>query len=334
MFAIDVHAHIVRLEALAEMYRVHPDLAHELVELEEGHHLRYPNGTLAPIPTKMFDIDERLAAMDRQRVDIQILAIQPRQYHYNVPPQAGADMARIQNDANIDLSDLYPDRFHVFLTLPLQDLDAALRELARVGSHPRVRGIQIGTNINGQNLDGPHLAPLWEALVNERLPVWIHPSPTGMTALERLGSYGLVNLIGNPLESTIAIASLIFGGVLEQYPSLLFGFVHGGGFAPYQTGRWDHGWENRANARAVIARPPTDYFKRMFFDSLTHDRESLRLLGERVGWQQVVIGTDYPFIMGEADPVGAIEELGLPAEAAAAVLGENAARFLRPVGDG
>jgi aminocarboxymuconate-semialdehyde decarboxylase len=329
--AIDVHAHILLKESLREMYAAHPDVAHELIEKEGQHYLRYPDGKLAHLPSSMFDIDERIAAMDRQGVQVQAMAIQPRQYHYNVPGQVGADFSRIQNERNIELSRSHPERLHVMLTLPMQDAGLAIKEIDRVGSIPTVRGIQTGGNINGTNLDSPDLDPIWAALADADLPVLMHPGITGMAAADRLRSYGLINLIGNPLETTIAIASLIFGGVLERHPDLRFGFVHGGGFAPYQTGRWDHGWADKEEAQESIKVAPTKYFRRMFFDTLTHDRDSLEFLGKRVGWHQVFIGTDYPFGMGDRDPVGHVMDLHLDDQTTEAVLSANAHRFLRPL---
>lgn len=329
---IDLHAHVILRDALDEMKASHPEAAPELLERDGALFLQYPGrDPLGPVPRSMFSVDERLSDMERQQVDIQLLSVPPPQFYYHVDSAVGSDFARIQNDAMLRTSDEHPDRFHVFPTLPLQDVSAAVRELGRVSQHPRVRGVEIGTHVNQANLDDPGLEPLWTALAEARLPVWIHPDQRGVAGTDRLTSYYLVNLIGNPLESTIAIAALIFGGVLERHADLRFGFVHGGGFAPYQTGRWDHGWGCRTEPKQHIAVPPTTYFKRMFFDSLTHDALSLEMLGRRVGWRQVVLGSDYPFDMASSDPVAAVKQLGLPAQDEAAVLSENAERFLRPL---
>ncbi|MGH9245326.1 MAG: amidohydrolase family protein [Acidimicrobiales bacterium] len=199
------------------------------------------------------------------------------------------------------------------------------------GHAQRPGGVEIGTNVNGQDLDAPDLEELWSTLEAADLPVWIHPDQRAIAGSDRLAPYYLVNLIGNPLESTIAIASLIFGGVIERHPGLRFGFVHGGGFAPYQIGRWDQGWGCRAEPRTVIDRiSPSEYFGRLYFDSLTHDPLSLELLGRRVGWDHVVLGSDYPFDMAAADPVDALERVALTPDQRESVLTRNAERFLRP----
>jgi aminocarboxymuconate-semialdehyde decarboxylase len=270
--------------------------------------------------------------MDRQRVDIQVIAIPPPNFHYHVPAQVGIDFATIQNDALMELSESQPGRFHVFATLPLQDVNASLTELDRVATAPRVRGVQIGTNINGVELDDPRFEEMWTELERRDFPVWLHPDQRSIAGADRLGDYYLQNFIGNPLESTVASARLIFGGVLERHPDLRFGFVHGGGFTPYQIGRWEHGWRVRDEAKVHIAEHgPDHYFGKMFFDSLTHDVLSLEMLGRRVGWDHVVLGSDYPFDMAAADPVTGVEAVGLDETDRSLVLEENAKRFLRPM---
>jgi aminocarboxymuconate-semialdehyde decarboxylase len=333
----DVHAHVIVREALDEMRASHPDHAPELHEADGAFWVMFPGGRarLGPIPAGMFDVELRLADMDRQRVDVQLLSVAPPTYHYHVPAEAGNAFAQIQNDAMLRVAEKHPDRFAVFATLPLQDPDAAVAEVGRVAGHGRVRGVQIGTNVNKVNLDDPALEPVWAALADAGLPVWVHPDQRGSAGEDRLGQYYLVNLIGNPLESTIAMGALIFGGVVERHPTLRFGFVHGGGFTPYQIGRWDHGWGCRPEPKKVVADvPPSEYFGRFFFDSLTHDALSLELLGRRVGWDHVVVGSDYPFDMASDDPVGGVEKVDLTAEQRQAVFEGNAERFLRPLPEG
>jgi aminocarboxymuconate-semialdehyde decarboxylase len=332
---IDLHAHAIVPDAVRAMHEAHPDEAPELTEEEGVTYLAFPGRErLGPLHAGTFDPAARLADMDGQRVDLQVIAVPPAFFHYHVAGTVGSDFARIQNDGLMALSDSNPARFHVFATLALQDVPAALDEIDRIVAHPRVRGIQIGTNVDGTDLDDAGLSPVWQALESADLPVWVHPDQRSLAGKDRLSSYYLQNLIGNPLESTIAIARLIFGGVLERHQELRFGFVHGGGFAPYQTGRWNHGWKIRNEPKSVIAGvEPGKYLGRMFFDSLTHDAASLGLLGRRVGWSNVVLGSDYPFDMGSADPVGSVEATALTEDQQRAVLESNADRFLRPIAE-
>lgn len=333
MSSIDVHAHAIVVEALKAMSGAHPEHGPQL-QTEGGlRYLQYPGRSrLGPLPDAIFEPTLRLAAMDRQRVDVQVLAIPPPNFHYHVPPKVGGDFARIQNDALSALSDDEPERLHWLATLPLQDIDASLEEIGRVVGHQRMRGVQIGTNVDGVDLDDPRLEPVWAALEEADLPILLHPDQRAIAGAERLNRFYLQNMVGLPMESTIAAARLIFGGVLERHPNLRFGFVHGGGFSPYQVGRWDHGWEVRSEAKEHISsNPPSSYYARFWFDSLTHDRASLLFLGERVGWQQVMLGSDYPFDMAEADPVTRVEDAGLAPADLERVLSSSANRFLRPL---
>ncbi|MDH5295350.1 MAG: amidohydrolase, partial [Acidimicrobiia bacterium] len=319
--------------ALSEMAAAHPDHGPSLFEEEGVTYLAYPGrARLGPLPRGIFDPEVRISEMDDQRVDVQVIAIAPPNYFYHAPANVGAEFATIQNNHLLALSDSNPDRFHVFGTLPLQDVDASLAELDRIEAFPRLRGIQIGTNINGVNLDAAELEPFWAAMEARNLPVWVHGDQRMLAGADRLGKYYLQNFIGQPLESTIAMGYLIFGGVLERYPNLRFGWVHGGGFLPYQIGRWDHGWSVRTEAVQVIAdTPPSAYFKKMWFDTLTHDPLSLDFLGRRVGWDHVVLGSDYPFDMASVDPVGGVDAISLSDENRTKVLQTNAETFLRPL---
>ncbi len=328
MTTVDLHAHAIPSSMVAAMQQAHPDQAPTLTEREDGHHLAYANGRKSgPLPFGMLDGAARLADMDAAGVDRQVVSPAPPNFGYGLPAEVGIDFTRLQNDALLELSALAPDRLQVFADLPMQDVDACLAELERVGAEPAVKGVEIGSNISGRNLDAPEFEPLWEALAAADLAVLVHPDK--VAGADRLTSYYLQNFIGNPTDSTIAIASLVFGGVLERHPPLRFCFVHGGGFAPYQIGRWDHGWRCRPEAQTVITTAPSEYFSRLFFDSLTHDRLSLEFLGARVGWDHVVLGSDYQFDMADRDPVGSVRALGLDPADEARVLGGNADQLLR-----
>jgi aminocarboxymuconate-semialdehyde decarboxylase len=332
---IDIHAHAIVPAALTEMAASHPDHGPTLVEDGGRRYLLYPGRErLGPLPDGIFEPELRLADMDRQRVDLQVIAIPPPNFHYHVPPEVGADFASIQNDALIALSDSQPDRFHLFATLPLQDIAASISEIDRVAGQERVRGVQIGSNIDGTDVDDPALEPVWTELERRNLPVWFHSDQRSIAGADRLQTYYLQNLIGIPLESTIAAAKLIFGGVLDRHPDLRFGFTHGGGFSPYQLGRWEHGWTVRPEPKVHISETgPRRFYGTMFFDSLTHDALSLELLGRRVGWDHVALGSDYPFDMASTDPVAGVEAVELSPADRALVLEGTAHRFLRPLGE-
>ena len=331
---VDLHAHANVPDALAAMAASHPDYGPELIQAEGRQWLKYPaRERLGPLPDVIFNPVERLAEMDRQRVDIQVIAIPPPNFHYHIPGAAGVDFARIQNDGLLQLSAMHPDRFHVFGTLALQDIAASVTEIERIAEVPHVRGIQIGTNIMGTDLDDLSFQPVFAALEAANLSVWLHPDQRSIAGIERLTKYYLQNYIGNPLESTIAMGRIIFGGVVDRHPNLRFGFVHGGGFTPYQISRWDHGWATRSESQVVIGSetPPSDYLSRFWIDSLTHDALSLEMLGRRIGWDKVVLGSDFPFDMASPDPVAWVEAVEMSNADRERVLSGNATNFLRPM---
>lgn len=334
MATIDLHAHAIVPEALSEMAAAHPDHGPVLIQAKGRQFLKYPaRERLGPLPDVIFDPVGRLREMDRQRVDIQVIATPPPNFHYHIPGAAAVDFARIQNDGLLALSASNPERFHVFGTLALQDIEASVAEVKRIATFSHIRGVQIGTNIMGTDLDDHSFQPVFSALEAADLPVWLHPDQRSIAGVERLTKYYLQNYIGNPLESTIAMGCIIFGGVMDRHPNLRFGFVHGGGFTPYQVARWDHGWATRSESQVVIGAdtPPSDYFSRFWIDSLTHDPLSLELLGRRIGWDKVVLGSDFPFDMASVDPVGGVEAVEMSDDDRERVLSTNADAFLRPM---
>lgn len=325
---IDVHAHIVPEGLVGRLQRASTGHAPEQVDEEGGRFLVFSGGRRSgPLPAGMFELEPRIADMDRLGISEQVVSAPPVHFFYGAPADVAAEFASLGNDAILDVCGASGGRLSALVTLPMQDPGRACAELDRVADHADVRGVAIGTAIGTKNHDEPEFEPVWEALERRNLPVLVHPVDV---PLERLNRYYLRNFIGNPLDSTIAIASLIFGGVLERHPKLRFGFVHGGGFAPYQIGRFDHGWRVRAEARTVIQRPPSEYFAQLYFDCLTHDDLSCRFLIDRVGADRAMLGSDYLYDMADHDPVASIDRVAAGAVEREAVLHGTAERFLRP----
>ena len=326
MPTIDAHAHLIAPDAIAAIAEVLPRYAPTFLERDQGRFLRYPNGRESgPLPPGMTDVTVRLADMDRAGVDLQLLSPSPPQFGGDLPPADAAVHARLVNDATLTTAEHCPDRLLALLTLPVQDPAAALAELGRLGDHPLVRGVELAALTGGLPLDDPALEPLWAELERRAAFVLIHPAPADAPQYRR---HFLRNLVGNPSDTTLATAGLIFGGVLERHPRLTLCLVHGGGFAPYQIGRWDQGWRLRPELRASISRPPSEYLRRCYFDTLTHGAAALRFLGDQVGWDRVVLGSDYCFDMASADPVGTVRDLGLDEIDEAAVLGGTLAALI------
>jgi aminocarboxymuconate-semialdehyde decarboxylase len=327
----DIHAHIVPRATVERLQQSYPLIAPVEIRDEGGYFLGYPSGRRSgPIPEGMLDAEPRLEDMRNQRVDHQAISVPPTHFYYRFDAAASADLAVLQNDGMREVVGRNPDAFSMLATLPMQNPAAAVREIERLAGDRAVRGIEICTNIAGTNLDDASFEDVWAAAEQAGLPILLHPD--NVAGADRLGRYYLQNFIGNPLDSTIAAASLIFGGVFDRYPGLRFGLCHGGGFLPYQIGRWDHGWACRSEAQVNISRAPSTYLDHFVIDSLTHDAASLRLLVERMGPDRVALGSDYPFDMADPDPVGSLERANLAPEVIAKIASETPQRFLRPTG--
>jgi aminocarboxymuconate-semialdehyde decarboxylase len=213
-------------------------------------------------------------------------------------------------------------------TVALQDVPSAVAELARVVQVLGFPGIEISSNVNGIDLDHPSFEPFFSRAQELDALIFIHPY--GFSHADRLKEFYLNNVIGQPLDSTVAVLRLIFSGVLERYPRLKICVGHGGGYVPFYLGRVDHAYRVRPECHTWISMPPSAYLKKLYFDTVVFEAGSLSYLVEQVGAEHVVLGTDYPFDMGEADPVGLISSMsGASKSDIEKILGRNSASLLR-----
>ncbi len=303
---IDVHAHTVPRDFIAELAKEVPEAAPALIERDGEWWFQYPSGRMSgPIPLGMVDVDARLADMDAAGVQLQALSVPPPHFNYRLGEQAAAVAARLHNDAMIAMARQHPDRFVVLGHLPMQSEQAAHDELQRLIAIDEVVGLELGTNVAGANLGDEAYASVWEAINASGLAVVLHPG-ADVAGMDRMHDHFIHNFVGNPTDSTIAAASLIFQGVLTRNTALRVALLHGGGFLPYQIGRFDHGWSVRPESRQFLDVAPSTLLDRFWFDTLTHDDLSLRFLHDRVGDDRLVLGSDYPFDMADADPVGSL----------------------------
>ncbi|MGZ8631943.1 MAG: amidohydrolase family protein [Actinomycetota bacterium] len=325
---IDIHCHVMSPDA-AQMAR--PFFTSEkdpFIHFAGPASTAYNEQHFSEILPKLSIVEERLADMDRMGIDIQAISVAPPQYYYWAEPDLGQKLARIQNDNLAGIVAAHPDRFVGLGTVPLQDVGASLDELDRIAKDLRFSGVEICTNVNGDDFDDPRFLPFFERCRDLDLVIVVHPN--GFTQGERLAAYYLINTVGMPLDSTVFLARLIFGGVLERVPDVKMCVVHGGGYLPSYPARYDHAWRERADVRERIPHhPPSSYLKRLHFDTMLYDAYELAILVQRYGADHILLGTDYPYDMGEDDPVELICSIeGLSDTERALILGGNAARLL------
>jgi aminocarboxymuconate-semialdehyde decarboxylase len=326
---IDVHAHILDLETIRILQKEAPKAGFKLTRIDdESGTLDFGGRVVTPFPRGGWDLDRRLRDMDTGGFDVQVLSICPFTFCYWLEPELTLAVSQIQNNQIAALAKRMPDRFLGLATLPMQAPKLAADELRRAMTKLGMRGVQIGSMVNGRNLDDPALEPVWATAAELGAFILVHPmNAVGVPGVE---SYYLKNLIGNPLDTTIAVASLVFGGVLERHPALTFCMVHGGGFAPYQFGRFIHGWVVRDEPKMGLKTSPQASLGRLFYDTILHDPRPLQYLVDLVGSSRVLLGSDYPFDMGQYD-VGMVRSLDLSEPEKVSILRGNAARLIGPV---
>ena len=236
---------------------------------------------------------------------------------YELPSDLGRRWSQALNDAIADSAQTFPDEFIGFATVPLQDVSAAVHELERAVKDLGLEGVEIATSVNGVGLDDRSLDPFWQISQDLNLPILIHPHY--VSGADRMGSYHLRNLVGNPAETALAGARLLFGGVLERYPGLKIILSHGGGALPHLCGRLQQGFQVRSECRAR-ASEPMDHLRHLYYDTIVFDEMILRHTVEIVGASQMVLGTDYPFDMSEDSPVSFVKRAQLPTNETAKIL--------------
>jgi len=325
--SIDIHTHILADATIKLMQKELPKLNLKLTPYDDENAVVEVAGVpYRPFPRGGHDIARRLAEMDAAEVDMHVLSVSPQTWLYNQEAAVTAATAAIQNNEIARHVKEYPQRFAGIATLPMQAPDKAADELRRAVQKLGLHGTMIGSNVNGKNLDDPSFEPLWAAAAELDTLLVIHPG--NVAGADRLRSYYLNNLIGNPLDTTIAAACLIFGGVMARYPQLNFLMVHAGGFIPYQGGRWVHGWQVRPEPKAHLDHSPQRYLDRFLYDTIAHSKTVCEFLIAAAGADRVLLGSDYPYDMGMLDCVRQVRALDIPPAARDKILGGNAAAIL------
>ncbi len=324
---VDIHAHVA-VPAAGAFVRPHLDLSKiPLAHFAAADTKQLNQQQEADRRSRITQYDERLKDLDAMGIDVQIVMPPPPQCYVSLPVDIAVKAARMVNDGIAEYVTKYPDRFVPLGTVPMQDGKEAALELERIVRKLGFKGVQILTNVARNEISAPAYAPFWAKAEELNTLVVIHPN--GFTEGRRLSRYYFNNVIGNPLETALALHDLIFDGVLERHPNLKILAVHGGGYLPSYCGRIDHAWGARSDAHASLPKPPTSYLKKIYFDTVVFTPHQLEALIKLFGADQILMGTDYPFDMGEYDPIGHLASVGTLDQATiAAIAGGNARRLL------
>lgn len=328
MLKIDVHTHILPsdIPRWKDKFGYGGFISLDHYQPRCARMLRDDGVAFRDVEENCWSAERRIEECDVSGVNVQVLSTVPVMFGYWAKPQDGAEIAAFLNDHIAGIVSEFPNRFVGLGTVPMQDVDLAIRELERCKSNG-LAGVQIGTNINQLNLSEPQFFEIFAACERLGMAVFVHPWE--MAGEADMQKYWLPWLVGMPAEVTRAICSLIFSGTLERLPNLRMCFAHGGGSFPATIGRIEHGFNVRPELCAVDnPQDPRKYLNQIYFDSLVHDAATLKFLVEMTGAERIALGTDYPFPLGEAEPGKLIESCGFSGEIVNRLLGGTALEWL------
>jgi aminocarboxymuconate-semialdehyde decarboxylase len=308
MTAMDVHSHVIPT-GVVEAMTADPDTFSVHIETDgDSKYVVHNQGFKYPLFGEFTDPAQKLEAMDRKSIGVSVLSPPPTLFYYGAPAKVGLDICHLINDGIAEFTATHPTRFRGMGIAPMQDAELAAEELERVVNEYGFRSVEIGTSVEGAQLAEDRFKPFFERAEKLGTLVFTHPYYVG--SKQGLEDYYLTNLLGNPWDSTVMISHLLFGGTLDEFPNLKLCVAHGGGFAPYQIGRLQHGHEVRTEPKKETRTPPLDLLRRLTFDTVVFNPLALRYLLDLVGADHVLLGSDAPFDMGDEDPVATLD--GVP----------------------
>jgi aminocarboxymuconate-semialdehyde decarboxylase len=327
---VDIHCHYLNTDAAAKVADRNPGQYEPSVKYANALTRETNVRQMKDRGTKLSSIEVRLKDMDRMGIDVQAVSPAPHQTYYWTEPGEGRDLARMVNERLAEICAQRPERFVALGTVPLQDVSLAVQELTHCVKTLGLRGVEINPSVNGMDLTDQKLNLDKFFSKAQELDIVIFMHPIGFTQGERLMDHYFNNVIGNPLETTVAASHLIFDGVMDRYPKLKVVLPHGGGYLAHYWARMDHAFKARPDCRVSIKKKPSSYLEKFYFDTITFDRGMLRHLVERFGADHVLLGTDYPYDMGMEHPVDFIGGTdGVSQADKERIMGANAARLLK-----
>ena len=325
---IDIHAHYVPADSLRVASEIGQRQGLKLGKSERDLDVVTRDGKpfLTQPKAEFSDLELRLSIMDSQGVDMQALSPAGSYFFYWMAAEQSLEYARWLNDRLAEAVAKHPRRFVALGSVPMQNPAKAVSEMERAVTKLGLRGVEVASNINGRYFDDPGFTPFWEAAQALDVLIFVHPNQ--VVGADRMRDYNLANLIGNPTDTSLAFAKLIFGGQLERFPRLKFLLAHAGGFLPYTWGRLDRGYRIQDSATAKISKPPSEFVKLLHFDTITHSAMALEYLVANFGADKVLLGSDYPYDMGDPEPVQSLRRIKIGANDLAAISHTNAQRLL------
>ncbi|MEM7033375.1 MAG: amidohydrolase family protein [Chloroflexota bacterium] len=328
MFSLDIHCHFFPEAYLEEARKADNPFHASLTHGPDGRERLVCAGSFDhPLTPDFHDAERMIQDLDARKLSMAAISSAPPTLSYWADAASATDLAQRMNNSTAQRVTAYPDRFIGLATVPLQDIPASIKEAKRAINELGLAGFQIGSNVGGTNLNDSRFFPFFETVAELDVPLFVHPYiPAGE---ERMQDFYLHNLVGMVAETGLAIASVVYAGILEKLPNLKLCFAHAGGIYPYIIGRQDHGYKVReVECKAAIPHPPSHYFPMLYFDSITFHPQALRYLIDLVGSDRIIIGSDYPFDMGPVQPVEEIQNNPyLSDEEKKKICGLNAAAF-------
>jgi aminocarboxymuconate-semialdehyde decarboxylase len=321
---IDMHSHIEIAEAVDLM----PEKPKVLSSPLSPKSAAYQEALTKALNQQLNDPQKKIEDMEKIGVDRSVLSIAPPQFFYHLEGKLALDVFRTQNDRIAAVVQKYPQKFTGMATVPLQNVEAAVAELERAIVQLQLKGVEVGSNVRGRYLGDPVFLPFFEKVKALDVPVFFHPQ--NVAGADRMRDYYFPNLVGNPLDTTLTAGHLIFSGIFDRLPGLKIALSHAGGHLPYIIGRMGHGFKVRPECQEVIKKSPVEYLSQFYYDTISHGPEALRYLISRVGADRVMLGTDYPYDMGDYTPLASIDAVpGLSMAEKEKIAGRNAASLFK-----
>ncbi len=318
---IDVHNHFMPETLIEYIHKNGRKINTEIVDKDGKTFIKHAEGFAYPLFPEFYDLEKKTEALKAMGLDQAVLSVTPTMFYYWVGADAALGVAEICNDWVSEAAAADPEHFKGMATVPMQDAPTALKELIRAHEKLGLNALEIGSVINGKNLDEKEFFPIYEYCNAENIMIMLHPYYVGTTP--QYERYYNINISAGVFETSMAINSLIFGGVFKEFPNLKVLASHGGGAFPYQFGRMVHGHKARPEPKVNITESPKTYVDRVYYDTITHWSPALQFLADNFGAEHIVIGTDYPFDMADTEPLKTVGQLKLTSDERKKIYSEN-----------